>query len=466
MIHVETRALIAQTAKVVLWERGELSWKLWDQQLVIYDTVRALPLTAQTVVLLCARQFGKSVLVVAMALEDCLRNPNVIVLIIAPSIKHARSIVIPRIKMLMADCPKGLIKCLKSEDTWYFANGSELRLGGFETKAASERGKTVYKIYMEETREADGDSYVEYLRSDIGPALTHSEHAQIVHATTMPKIPDHPFVLETIPEAEEAGAYFKFTIHDNRKLSKRKYDACVKLCGGETTTAFRVEYLCEMVRDASVILAPEFDEPIHVKEVQAPTYTNFWIGGDVGGVRDASVFLLCCYDFERAKILFLDERYFGPETGSAEMVAAVKAMEGSRKIVRFVDAPGQLQIDFMGQHKFACALPKKEGLEASINLVRVALQTAAIEISPKCRLLITTLRSGTFNANRTDLARTSTLWHMDAIMAAVYAIRHVNKSNPYPAYGGASPYTHYIRPSVQNATLAGLSSMLGRGVKG
>jgi hypothetical protein len=62
----------------------------------------------------------------------------------------------------------------------------------------------------------------------------------------------------------------------------------------------------------------------------------------------------------------------------------------------------------------------------------VALQLCQVEIDPRCKLLITTLRSGTFNHNRTDLARTSTLGHMDAFMSFAYGLRHANTANPYP----------------------------------
>jgi hypothetical protein len=443
---------LRQETRHELWHRGELSWKLWEQQRVIYETVRRLPRDVQTVVLLCARQFGKSVLGVIFALEDCLQHPDIVVLIIGPTIIQTRAIVRPRLRLITKDAPDGLIRELKSEDTWYFSNGSELKLGGFDTNSAAQRGKTIHKIYMEETCDSEGGDYVDFMRSDLAPALTHSTHAQIVHLTTLPKIPDHPFVLETVPEAELKGAFFKFTIHDNRQLTQEKYEQCVKLAGGEHSTAFKREYLCQQVRDSSIILAQEFDEAKHVRPLTAPDYCNFWVGGDVGGVRDMSVFHLCGYDFKRAKVLFLDERSYTPDTATAIMVSDCKEMEGTRKVTRHVDAPGQLQVDLMGVHNFPCSLPRKDELEATINQVRVALQLCTVEIDPKCKLLITTLRSGTFNHNRTDLARTSTLGHMDAVMSMAYALRHANTANPYPAFGGATVATHYFSERAQTAT--------------
>lgn len=430
----------------LLWTAGNLSWKLWDQQISIYETIRATTTKVQTCVVLCARQFGKSVLGCILALEDCLTNSNIVVLIVGPTIKQTRAIVRPRMKLLMQDCPDGLVRHVKSEDTWYFSNGSELKLGGFDTSSSNERGKTLYKVYIEEIVDSDPDQYHDFLRSDLAPALTHSKHAQIIYLTTLPKIPDHPFSLDTVPDAQINGAFFKFTIDDNKQLSQDQYDACVRMCGGKHSADFRREYLCEQVRDSSIILAPEFDEAIHVKEIVLPEFSNYWISGDTGGIRDKSVFHLLGYDFKRAKTLMLDERAFDVETSSGVMAAAVKAWESTYKITggRWIDAPGQLQIDFMQQHHFPCTLPRKDELEATVNQVRVELSQNSVEIDPKCKLLITTLRSGTFNKTRTDLGRTSVLGHMDAFMSCAYGLRHKHTGNPFPAFGGGNGHTHYI----------------------
>lgn len=444
-------------ARNELWKKGILSWKLWPQQHVIYQTFRKLPRNVQTVVILCARQFGKSVLIVSLAVEDCLRNPNIIVMIIGPTLKQTKEIVQPRAQLLFGDAPDGLIKHVKSENTWYFANGSELKLGGFETRSAAQRGKTLFKIYIEEICDSEPDDYDDFIRSDLAPALTHSKHAQIIYATTLPKYPDHPFTLDTMPEAVMNGAFFQYTIDDNKKLSKDKYDQCVRLCGGKQSIAFRREYLCEQVRDPSVILAPEYDEDIHIKPVVEPEHAFYWISGDTGIIRDLNVFYLWCYDFRRAKKLVLKEFYCKPYNeneedyaGIGKMVEAVTKMEGNRTVSRHVDADARLRLDLMKQYKFAISIPEKETLEATVNLVRMELQTCAVEIHPDCKLLRTTLRSGTFNKNKTDLNRTSALGHMDAFMAFAYGLRHANMANPYPAYNGANHFTHYIAPDAKN----------------
>lgn len=439
-------------AREALWHAGVLRWKLWPQQHKIYDVVRRLPISVQTFVCLCARQFGKSVLLCALATEDCQQNPDVVVLIVAPTIKQARAIVRPRMRLLLKDCPDGLVRFVKSEDTWYFANGSELKLGGFDTNPASQRGKTLYKIYLEEIGvDSDPDLYTDFIRSDLAPALTHSKHAQIGYFTTPPKIPDHPFLLETVREAIRAGAYFEFTIDDNEKLTPEQRAACIRLAGGVHTTEYQREYLCKTVRDGRIVLVPEFeDAPPFVEAFELPPYYHAWVAGDTGGVQDRTVFLLMAYDFERAKILVIDEREFPPEVASSVYVPEALAMEaGHGNCPRFVDAAAQHILDLAAIHKYPVILPRKDELEATVNQVRKAARLGEFVVHPRCQFLRLTLRSGTFNERRTDLARTKTLGHMDAFMALAYGLRHPNKGNPFPDLYGLHHETHHIPERVR-----------------
>lgn len=435
------------------WHAGVLRWKLRPAQMQIYDTIKALPHDVQTIVLLCARQFGKSVLGVLLAIEDCLQNPNVVVVIIAPKVDQAAAIVRPRMKLLCRDAPHGLIREVKHENTWYFRNGSELKLGGYSSGAVSQRGKTLHKVYLEEFGpDADPDGYMDFIQSDIAPTMTNSAHAQIFYLTTPPKIPDHPFVTETIPEAKLHGAFFRFTIDDNHHLTPEQKQKCVKACGGVHTTAYRREYLCEIVRDESIVLVPEFSEAAHVREFELPEYCNQWIGGDTGGTTDMTVFLRMGYDFARAKVLVADERAFGPAVDSSVYVAGAKEMEtGHTMRARFVDAPGRLRVDLAGHHAYPVLEPRKDELDATVNQVRLAFIRGEVEVHPRCRLLIETLRSGHFNAKRTDLARTRALGHMDAFMALAYGVRHADKSNPFPLNYGLDPETMHIPDHIRRA---------------
>ncbi len=427
-----------------LWRAGLLDFLLWPQQIPIYNGIRSLPNTVDLAVVLTARQFGKSVLGAILALEDCLQNPNKCILMVGPTERMAREIIAPRIAMLARNAPEGLITRTKSESKWNVGH-SEIVIGGFDQNSSSHRGKTLHNIYVEEVVDSNPDQYMESMRSDLGPALTHSDNGKIIILTTPPKTPDHPFITHTVPEAASNSALFRFTIYDNKKISKEQFERCVKLAGGIDSVDFKREYLCEVVRDGSLVLVPEFNEDLVVKPCAAPQHSIFWVSGDTGGVRDKHVFHLMTYDFLRNKYLFLDERAFDPDTSTADMIPKLLDMEGGRKIAaRWVDAAGQLQVDLMRYWQYTTTLPRKDDLDATVNQVRRAIQCGEVEIDPKCQLLITTMRSGTYNRTRTDLERTRTLGHCDAFMSAAYGLRHAITSNPFPKFGDARPHTHYI----------------------
>lgn len=431
---------LTQTQKIALrhtlWNNGILSFLLWPQQEEIYTVVKELPPHVQKIVFLISRQFGKSVLTCLLALEDCLQNPGVVVMIVGPDLKQTKAIVAPRIGMLKAkgDCPKDLITYLKSDATFYFKNGSEIRLGGFDKNALKERGKTIYKIYLEEIAFSNPDRYHDFIRSDLGPALLHSKNAQIYFVTTPPKFPDHPFLTDTVPDAESTESLFIYTIDDNKALTEEQKEKALREAGGKDSVDAQREYYCRVQRDPSIICVPEFDEDRHVRDFKLPKYYYCWIGGDTGGTRDYTVLLMMAYDFERAKILVCDELAFTSQVGSQEVVHRAKGLEIRYNPVSYrrVDCPGQIQSDWSLDYNYWVSPPRKTKFEEAINFCRTQFTEDRVEIHPRCRFLIRSLRSQQFNDQKTDFLRTKALGHGDGIMALVYGMRHPDKNNPVP----------------------------------
>lgn len=439
-----------------MWDRKNLSYLLWEQQLPIYNGIRSLPDDVAAAVMMISRQFGKSFCECVLATEDAIHVEDCCVPIFGPTIEQCRDIVNPRMEIIKRACPyTNFIERKKSEDKWLVGN-SEIQICGFDVNSSSNRGKTVKRdAYVEEIVDSSPDKFLTSMRSDIGPALTHSETGRIVYVTTPPKIPDHPFLTEVVPQAQLDNAYYEFTIYQNKKLTRTQFIKAAKRAGCtldadgniiEKSIDWLREFECKVVRDASIILAPEFDEEFHVKPIVFPSHFNCWISGDSGGVRDKTVFHLWLYDFDRAKMCVFAERAFDNETPSAKSIPEVKRMEADFPIGgrRWVDVPGQTQIDWMSTHGYPVTVPRKDELEATVNQARTALMRKEVEIDPSCRLLIQTLRSGTFNRTRTDLERTSALGHCDAFMSFCYGLRHAIKTSPYPVFGDAKPHSHYI----------------------
>lgn len=427
---------ISAQIKEHLWNKGHLGWKLWDQQIPIYNTIRALGNDVTTIVILCARQFGKSYLGALMAVEDCLRNPDVTVLIVGPTIKQTTDIVHQGMRKIQFDAPKGLIKRTKSESRWKIGS-SELILGGFDIQNATrQRGKTLYKIYMEELVDSSPDDYDDTLKSDLGPALTHSKCGQIVYLTTPPKIPDHPFLTDTVPEAKQSDSFFCYTIDDNKMLSQAQYDACVKRSGGKDSVEFQREYMCRVVRDKSILVVPNFNKDNHVGEFTYPQHGYFQITTDWGGVRDKTCSILHVYDYILDKDLIFDERKHDANTDTATILRGIREMidfHNKPIYADYADVSGQLQVDLKELHNYEIIVPPKDDWKAACNNLDVGFAEDRIWIHPRCTFLIENCNSGTFNKKRTDFERTRALGHCDGLAALMYGYRVQNRENPWPA---------------------------------
>lgn len=423
-----------EESRASLWPIGVLQWKLWEQQKPIYKAIRALPDSVTEIVILCARQYGKSFLGDLMAVEDCIRYPGSSVLIIGPTLKQTVDIVNQGLKNICHDAPPGLIRRSKSEQRWYIGS-SELLIGGFdEGNATRQRGKSLKTIYVEEIRDSKADNYAETIRSDLGPALTHSVGGKIVFLTTPPTQPDHPFITDTMPRAKLKNAFYKYTIDDNKAITREQYEACVERCGGKDSIDFRVEYLCDIVRDDRISIAPHFDRTRHVVPHVMPDLdiANFQTTIDWGGVKDKTVALFGYYDFQRNKKIILKERAFDANTDTETIVKAILDMEYPiKKVERYADAPGQILVDLRTKLKFEVELPRKDDWLAGINNLQLHFTKDWIEIDPGCKLLLATLESGQFNKQKNDFDRSVALGHCDAAAALMYDLRMTNKHNPF-----------------------------------
>lgn len=453
--------LLSTEAREILWSRGELSWKLRPEQVILKIELEK-PLIQLAVFNIC-RRFGKTYTLVIYVIEQCLLYCQKIRYGCA-FLSDLEEFVLPAFNFILEDCPQEFKpEYVRTRKTWMFKNGSEIKLVGLDKNPNGLRGNAIEKIVVDEA------GFVSNLKkiytSVIIPATAKQKNIKIIFSSTPPETPDHFFVaLIDKAQAQYNGLYKEMTIDEISDLDLSERQRLLDEIGGEDSIEAQREFFCKLIIDSTIALAQEFSPALHVKDLVEPEYCHYWVSGDTGGTQDRTVFHLWCYDFRRAKCMVLDEVEYPCETGTDVYIPAVKAMERDRKLTRHVDCPGQLQIDFMGYHQFPCSLPRKDGLDATIHQVRIALKRLEVEISPKCTLLIKTLKMGTLNKQRSDLARTEALGHMDAFMSMAYGLRHANKSNPYPAYNGASPYTHYINPSTDTQTANSLKGLF-RGPK-
>lgn len=434
-----------------LWDRGVLTWKLHKGQLIVYNIIRKLPKDIREAVMLVSRRWGKSFLGVIMALEDCLQNPGIQVIITGPDIKQTKRIITPIINKIIQDAPAGLIKPTKSEDLWRVGD-SVLLMCGFDSAIESVRGLDAYSMYIEETGSSDPIQYSYTMKSVLKPT-TMLSRGRTLHLTTPPKEENHPFIIETLPLAELNNALMVFTIEDNPLLSKEEIEQEIKEAGGRGSEHCERELFCNIVKDVKRLLTPEFEESRHVKEIKIPDYTFFMTSIDFGGSKDFHCLLLGYYDFERNKVCYVDEEWLNPNTGTDLVIKAGIEMEKRNNVKwlkglpnRIIDAQPQTLIDIKRLGYVSSAPQKgKDSVEDGVQAIRVALQKNQIEISPKCKILCQTLKYGMWDKNREDFQRTDALGHCDAMAAMSYHFRHIDRhNNPIPPSLGLKRDTHYF----------------------
>lgn len=424
-----------------LWMRGDLEFLLWPQQMPIWNQLQNLPPDIVEFVVLCARQFGKSTVGVIYALSEAIKHRDCCILIMGPDTKQTKDIVGPKMRFITRSAPQGLIKQMKAENRYHVyhdldpkaSDYTEIVIGGMNENSSSMRGKTVHKILVEEIVDVREDDFITSLRSDLGPALTHSKDGKIIFLTTLPKYPNHPFITSTIPKAELKNAIARFTINDNIALTQQQRDNAIELAGGVDSTDYKREFMCEVVRDKNLVCLPDYDSLKNVALFHLPYDAFMSVTIDWGGVRDKTCAILHTYDYLSDLDLIWDERVFEPNTATSTIVRICREMERGHKIhARYVDAPPQLvTVDLMQDYDYVAQLPEKPDWQASLNTLNVRFGKRKAIIHPRCKFLIISAESGILNKNKTDFDRNEALGHMDGVAAMMYAIRMQDRSNPF-----------------------------------
>jgi len=440
--------------KLNAWYNGDLYHKLHSAQKLIYDTIRYLPKTVRDCILYCARRFGKSYLMVVMALEDCIKNPGEVVRIIGPELEQTIEIVEFNMGKIIHDAPPGFVKKLNRK-VWRVGN-AKLVVGGFDNRNVRKNlGKEAVAIYTEEAGASKSEDFHYAMREIVSPQLFHTK-GRIIHGTTPPRDLDHCFELDFVPRAAAAGTLFRFTLYDNPLADEEMINQAIEDSGGIDTDEFKRNFLCMAVKDRRILCTPSFDQAIHVCEMEIPTHSTWLILGDWGGVRDRTWLGVAFWDFNRAKMCVVAEIDYDPNTESGRVASDVRAIlephipetntpkkimkhhydEGMDHWPRWVDCAGQTRVDLLKDHELLVQIPHKDDFDAAINQLELAFLNNKIEIHPRCKKLIATAEYGRFNKQRTDFYRSEVkggLGHCDALAGLMYGWRMVDKTtNPFP----------------------------------
>ena len=442
-----------------LWHRGMLSFKLDAAQKKLYELYYNSPNRVMT--WLISRRNGKSYTLCVLALEQCIRKPNSVVKYASPTKIQVNNNVRPLLVKLLDDCPADIKPTFSAKDyIYYFPNGSEIQLAGTDSGHAEKlRGGDSDVWFVDEAGSCDDLGYL--VKSILNPTTLITNGKGIL-ASTPPRDPEHEFI-GFIERAEANDTLMKMTIDDNPRITQAQKEEAFAEMGGKDTEEARREYFCEIIRDPSMSVVPEFTTDIQkelVKEWPRPPFFDCYEAMDIG-FQDLTVVLFGYYDFRCDKVIIENELVMnGPDMKLNVLTNNILGKEKELwydPITQETKKPYQRvsDINYIVQNEirhhshnevnFVSA--KKDDKESAINTLRMMIAAKKIIISPKCVTLIRHLKNAKWSTvgNKTKLGRGSDGSHFDALDAVVYFVRHVIYSkNPYPAGYGLDMKNLYV----------------------
>lgn len=441
-----------------LWRRGVLKWKLNVNQSLMYDLFYSSDIKRHVWVL--ARRSGKSYCLVTIAIEHCLRNPNHIVKVLAPTKDQMESNIEPIFQKILDDCPEDIKPTyFKKKYTYMFKNGAQIQLAGTDKGHCERlRGGDAHLVIIDEAGFCDN---LEYNVTSILSPTTLMTKGKMIFASTPPRESEHDFNM-FVEMAQANGTLVKKTIYDNPMLDADMLKSAIEECGGEKTESFLREYMCVFIKDSKTSVLPEFDEALKteiVKDWPRPPHFDSYVSMDVG-FKDLTVVLFGYYDFRASKLIIESEivrsgqdlhlpvltndilkmeEYLWTNVYSGEVQRPVKRVSDIDYIVM-----SELSKYSGGSLNFVIA--DKDNKEAAINNLRVMLAQKRIIINPRCVTLIQHLEN--VKRKKQDahaFARSPDNGHYDAVDACIYLSRAVNYNrNPYPSTYGYEQRDLYI----------------------
>jgi len=435
------------------WRQGIVgAWYLKEPQLDIYFLLHKerFPFVE------CARRGGKTTTTLVHVLEVLRKNPGWIWRWCVPWKYQAREIIMPEMAILQRECPDNFKFKFYHTDSFYEApNGSRLYLRGVnDDKGESARGAFAHGITADEYGSWRDP---EYIVNEVLLPQTLSTNGQIIKTSTPPRDLDHKYYDER-ERASRENRFIQKTIWDfeGHLYTRQQITDICEAQGGPECTAWKREFLCQPVADPETLVMPEFsDENIVDDTYPQPSHCDLYVAGD-SGADDNTAILFGWYDFAKNEVV-IDTEYVTRGTTTANIVRDAKVIEkriweGLKPHKRVYDADKQLLYDIIGDHEWSVMPPRKEDRIAAIHELRVEVQANKFKVKRRCANLIRQMQVGMWKDDRhLDFQRSDGLGHLDAIAAAIYFNRAVDRTrNPFPKGYGHDQSTSFMPRYGQN----------------
>jgi hypothetical protein len=435
------------------WEKGYVRWKLDANQIGVLETFERTREQSRKHVWNMSRQLGKSFLLCAYAAEFALQNPGAQIKYAAPTAKMVKKIVRPHFRKIFEDCPKHLKPTFHTQDGEYrFPNGSTITVAGCDRENAETlRGQHAHLAIVDE---AGFVSDLSYVIDGILMPQTLNTKGVIIVVSTPAKSAGHPFK-QLCDAADENGTYIHRTIFDNPRLTQEEIESLKKEAGGEESTTWKREYLCQHVTDETSAVIPEATAE-WVKHITLalqgdddlsyrPRHFDTYVWMDVGWSPDFTGILWAIADFEKATVTIEDEylmRRMDTDALASVLTHKTNALWGyNHRPWRCISELDYRLIADLAKRGWQFQPAEKDNKDAAINTLRMCIvgKAWAMKIHPRCKAFRRQLQNVTWNKSRSSFDRSDLDGHYDLIDAAIYGRRHLDTShNPHRG----TPFNH------------------------
>lgn len=461
-----------------LWELGVLEWKLTPVQKIIKKGI--LEDVSKINVVLCSRRLGKSYLMCALALEQCISIPGSVVKFVFPKQKDAKRNIMPLMREILSDCPKKIKpRYMEAEKLLRFNNGSEIQFAGSDNgNIEGVRGGFSHLNIVDEAGFCNDLTYG--IRSVLSPT-TKTTGGRTILVSTPSRSPNHEFITNYVMPYKEENRVKVFTLYDNPNFTEEVVQEIIEeYPNGVNNPDFRREYLCEVIRDMDKSILPSFTEEVEkdiiVDSYEKPVFYDSYVSMDIGG-RDLTAVLFGYYDYLNATLVIEDEIITDKDTNTSKLAEMIKNKEKELWVNKIDDTPlaPYLRVadnnnlimltDLQREHKITFIPTKKDNREAAINSLDVAVSGKKIRILSKCEHLIYHMKYAEWNLHRDKFKNLKDSpsgkirgGHADALASLIYMYRNIVKSkNPYPPgygdYNASDRFNSQFLPKEENNSI-------------
>lgn len=421
------------------WAKGNLQFLLHKGQKELLAAFHAQK--PKKAVWNIGRRYGKSFALCVLATETALKHPNCRVVYAGATQVSLEQFVYPIMRRILATCPERL-KPKMVDNEIRFHNGSIIVMQGCKDipQADRLRGPASKLAIVDEAGFIPVLDYV--INSVLQPQLMDpdtGETNKMVIASSPPRSPAHYF-RELAREAEVRGVYHHKTMLDSPIWNATQIAEQMEEAGGPDSLVWNREYLAKFMTDSKYSLVPEFEKyesVIVVDDYPRPLEHDRYTIIDNGFV-DLCAVLFASYDFPNA-ILYIENELFLQHSLAEDIGAAVLTKEeeiwpdplgpfATQSWKADAQPQALATLSKRTSHHFV-AVNNRE-VDACINSLCESLREGRkIRINKRCVGLISHLRHGVWNSQRTKVDRVEGFGHFDGVMAAAYLNRHTDWSH-------------------------------------